>query len=109
MNTPQTISALIDAWPTITEFAAEVGCGYEAARQMRRRESIAPEHWERVIDAAGKRGIEGDSDGDVWMYIDDPVLHKISWIGKWIPESSKCIEPCNLNWKKCKVQRPEGI
>jgi hypothetical protein len=61
MNTPQTISALIDAWPTITEFAAEVGCGYEAARQMRRRESIAPEHWERVIDAAGKRGIEGVS------------------------------------------------
>jgi hypothetical protein len=64
------------------------------------------EEWKRFPEA---KWAAMDSDGDVWMYIDDPVLHKISWIGKWIPESSKCIEPCNLNWKKCKVQRPEGI
>jgi len=60
-NTPSSIDALIDQWPTITEFAAEVGCGYEAARQMRRRKSIAPEHWARVVKASNDRGIDGVS------------------------------------------------
>lgn len=56
---PASVSDLIARWKTITEFASEVGCGYEAARQMRRRESIAPEHWPRVIEASAARGIEG--------------------------------------------------
>lgn len=59
MSEPASISALIDTWKTIAEFATEVGCGYEAARQMRRRESIAPEHWAKVIEAAEAKGIEG--------------------------------------------------
>lgn len=59
MSEPTTISALIDTWPTIAEFSAEVGCGYEAARQMRRRESIAPEHWANVISASEARQIDG--------------------------------------------------
>ena len=56
---PSTISALIDEWPTIGEFAEDVGCGYEAARQMRRRESIAPEHWAKVVRASASRSIPG--------------------------------------------------
>jgi hypothetical protein len=59
MKHPSSISALISEWPTIVEFAQEVGCGYEAARQMRRRESIAPEHWARVVDASTARCIGG--------------------------------------------------
>lgn len=58
-NAPASISALIEQWPTITEFAAEVGCGYEAARQMRRRQSIAPEHWPKVVSVSAARKIEG--------------------------------------------------
>ena len=58
-NTPVSISDLISRWPTIGEFAASIGCGYEAARQMRKRESIAPEHWGNVISAAKRRGIKG--------------------------------------------------
>lgn len=58
-NEPASISALIDEWPTITEFAAEVGCGYEAARQMRRRQSIAPDHWSKVVEASKSREIAG--------------------------------------------------
>jgi len=54
---PASISALIESWPTIGEFASDVGCGYEAARQMRRRERIAPEHWPQVIAASARRGI----------------------------------------------------
>lgn len=64
-NVPASISSLIDHWPTIGEFASEVGCGYEAARQMRRRDSIAPEHWQKVISAAKRRGISGVSLG--WL------------------------------------------
>ena len=55
---PTTVSALISAWPTIGEFAADIGCGYEAARQMRRRERIAPSHWPQVIAAAKMRGVD---------------------------------------------------
>lgn len=58
-TTPHSIPALIDLWPTIAEFSSDVGCGYEAARQMRRRGSIAPEHWPRVIAASKRRSIKG--------------------------------------------------
>lgn len=56
---PASIPALIDQWPTIGEFALAVGCGYEAARQMRRRGKIAPEHWGNVVAACMQRNIEG--------------------------------------------------
>jgi len=58
-DTPTSISDLISKWPTIGEFAASIGCGYEAARQMRKRESIAPEHWPSVIAASRRRGVKG--------------------------------------------------
>lgn len=56
---PHTIPDLIDRWPTIGEFAIAIGCKYEAARQMRLRGSIAPDHWPRVIDAALSAGVRG--------------------------------------------------
>lgn len=56
---PSSISDLIAKWPAIGDFADAIGCGYEAARKMRDRESIAPDHWERVIAAAANKGIEG--------------------------------------------------
>lgn len=59
MSVPNTISGLIGHWEKLTEFAADVGCGYEAARKMRDRESIAPEHWPNVIRASAARGISG--------------------------------------------------
>ena len=59
MSQPSSISALIDKWKTIAEFAADVGCGYEAARKMRERNSIAPEHWGKVVEASAARDIEG--------------------------------------------------
>lgn len=58
-NTPTSISDLIGRWPTIGEFAASIGCGYEAARQMRKRESIAPEHWDNVVSASKRKGLKG--------------------------------------------------
>lgn len=58
-NTPTSISDLISKWPTIGEFAASIGCGYEAARQMKLRNRIAPEHWPNVVSASKRRGVKG--------------------------------------------------
>lgn len=59
IEAPSSISDLIARWKTIAAFAADVGCGYEAARKMRDRQSIAPEHWRAVVTACQIRGIEG--------------------------------------------------
>ncbi|MBN9551734.1 MAG: hypothetical protein J0H31_23450 [Alphaproteobacteria bacterium] len=56
---PTNISGLIDRWGSIGAFAADVGCGYEAARQMRRRGRIAPQHWPHVVAASRRLGIAG--------------------------------------------------
>jgi hypothetical protein len=58
-HAPSSISALIAKWGTIGEFADAIGCGYEAARAMRLRNSIAPEHWARVISASEAKGVAG--------------------------------------------------
>lgn len=56
---PHTIPDLIAAWDSIAEFSNSVGCGYEAARKMRTRKKIAPEHWMSVVKAAEAKGIKG--------------------------------------------------
>lgn len=58
---PTSISGLIDRWGSIGAFAADIGCGYEAARQMRRRGRIAPQHWPHVVAASRRLGIAGVS------------------------------------------------
>jgi hypothetical protein len=59
MSAPASISELIDSWPTLGAFADAIGCGYEAARKMRQRQRIAPEHWRAIIDAADAHGLPG--------------------------------------------------
>jgi hypothetical protein len=58
---PNSISELIAKWPTIAEFANEVGCGYEAARKMVTRGRVGPRHWGSVVEASERRGIPGVS------------------------------------------------
>ncbi|MBO0141474.1 hypothetical protein JZX87_09895 [Agrobacterium sp. Ap1] len=58
-TSPTSISGLIDLWDTIGDFASDVGVEYEAARQMRLRDSISPRHWDRVIAAATRKKIKG--------------------------------------------------
>ncbi|WP_292120813.1 hypothetical protein [Mesorhizobium sp.] len=58
---PTSVSGLIGRWQSIGAFAADVGCGYEAARQMRRRGRIAPQHWPHVVAASRRLGIAGAS------------------------------------------------
>lgn len=59
MQPPNSIADLTANWPTIGAFADAIGCGYEAARQMRNRNAIAAKHWQRVISASQEHGISG--------------------------------------------------
>ena len=56
---PTSISDLISRWKSIAEFSAEAGCGYEAARKFRDRESIPHQYWETIIRIAPDKGIPG--------------------------------------------------
>jgi hypothetical protein len=53
--------AIIDSWPSLADFAADIGVSYGAAKAMRRRSSIPHDHVSAVVAAAGARGIAGVS------------------------------------------------
>nr|RAV93395.1 hypothetical protein DBT41_16145 [Aerococcus urinae] len=57
----ETFIDVIDAWPTLGDFAEDAGVSSGAAKQMRRRDSIDPAYWEGVVAGAEKRHIEGVS------------------------------------------------
>lgn len=50
------LSPIFDVWPSLADFARDVGIGIEAAKQMRKRQSIAVRHWPAIIRAAAGRG-----------------------------------------------------
>lgn len=50
---------LIDRWPNLPTFAADIGVKYVTAQAMQRRDSVSAEHWPAMIAAAAKREIEG--------------------------------------------------
>jgi hypothetical protein len=53
---------IIRLWPTLRDFAADLAVSYGAAKKMRRRNSINPRRWPRVIEAASGRGLPVDLD-----------------------------------------------
>lgn len=48
--------AIIDMWPTLVEFAADVGVPERRVRGWRHRDSIPGQYWQAIVDAAKKRG-----------------------------------------------------
>jgi hypothetical protein len=59
MQNPVSFSQIIDQWPTVAAFADSMGVPYQTASAMKRRNSIDPDYWERLIQQCEKRGIEG--------------------------------------------------
>jgi hypothetical protein len=43
-----------------TELRDDLGIRYEAAKSMKRRGSVSPAHWARLISAAARKGIKLD-------------------------------------------------
>jgi hypothetical protein len=54
-----THEALIDQWPSVADFARDLDVNYQTARFMKKRNSIHPRHWRKVVQAAKSRGIRG--------------------------------------------------
>lgn len=50
---------VIAAWPSMADFAADIGVKENTAKLMRFRDSIAAEHWHVVVAKARQRGIKG--------------------------------------------------
>lgn len=56
MNTFQDI---INGWPSLADFASDIGVEENTAKQMRTRNSVNPVHWPSMIDGAKRRKIVG--------------------------------------------------
>lgn len=54
-----THSEIINRWPSLSDFATDLGVPYGTAKAMRRRSSIPPGHWARVVSKAALRDIKG--------------------------------------------------
>lgn len=52
---------IINKWPSLSDFADDLGVQYGTAKAMRRRGSIPPEHWLTITTKAVEREIEGVS------------------------------------------------
>ena len=54
-----TFASIIERWPSLHDFAADIGVAYVTAQVMKHRDSIAAEHWAAVVDGAKNRKIDG--------------------------------------------------
>jgi hypothetical protein len=52
---------IINRWPSISDFADDIGVVYGTAKAMRRRGSIPPPYWPKTVRAAKQRGLKGIS------------------------------------------------
>lgn len=52
---------IINLWPSLSDFAGDLGLRYGTAKAMRRRGRIPPEYWSRLALKAQERGIAGVS------------------------------------------------
>lgn len=52
-------SEIIALWPTVVAFADEVGVKYPTAASWEQRNTLPPDIWGRVVEAAERRGFKG--------------------------------------------------
>lgn len=52
---------IIDKWPSLSDFAADLGIQYGTAKAMRRRGSIPADRWVEVVEKAKARKLKGVS------------------------------------------------
>lgn len=55
LSVMQTIPDIINLWPTVSAFAADVGISYSLAKMWRKRASIPATRWLDVVRAAESR------------------------------------------------------
>lgn len=57
LQAPASHRDVIERWPSLNDFGSDIGASYEAAKAMRRRNSVPVEYWSRLISAAERRGL----------------------------------------------------
>lgn len=53
-----THSEIINQWPSLSDFADDLGIAYGTAKAMRRRNRIPPEYWCRLVTRADERSLQ---------------------------------------------------
>lgn len=48
---------IIELWPSVSDFAADIGIEESHARTIKVRNSISPTHWPKLVEAAAARNI----------------------------------------------------
>lgn len=51
----QSFRQIIGLWTDLGEFAGDIGVPENTAKAMRFRDSVAPRHWQKLVDAARAR------------------------------------------------------
>lgn len=59
MTTQASYRPIIQKWPSPAEFGADLGIKDAHVRTFKMRDSIPADYWERIVEAAIKRGISG--------------------------------------------------
>jgi hypothetical protein len=59
---PHSFSDLIDLWPSVEDFASDIGVPFHTARNWRARNSIPAYRWAAVVAAAKKRHLSVSAD-----------------------------------------------
>lgn len=55
----ETYSDIVALWPRVSDFARDMGVGYQTARKMKERDGIHPAYWRRLVSKASERGFDG--------------------------------------------------
>jgi len=50
---------IINRWPSLGDFASDLGVAYGTAKAMRRRGKVPAEYWCRLVERAREREIDG--------------------------------------------------
>lgn len=53
-----THAEIINLWPTVAVFAADIGAQYETAKAMKRRSVIPARYWVRLVEKAEQRNFQ---------------------------------------------------
>lgn len=53
-----TFRDIIERWPSLGEYADEIGVRYVTAQVMKHRNKISSGHWKAVVSAAKRRGFK---------------------------------------------------
>jgi len=59
---PKTFDDILSLWASPKELSLALDVPYVTAQQMKRRKSVGIDHWPRLIELAGERGMKITAD-----------------------------------------------